>query len=105
MLKVAYPAKQVDLLVLSASSITLWTVLPDGGGVEPVFQREGQRHSDLGAFSLYSFQLFCVCVLICFSVLSVRTSWKRCQFLTRLIPVLLERLHDYNESNFRLTLR
>lgn len=44
----------------------MWTVLPDGGGVEPVFQREGQRHSDLGAFSLYSFHLFCVCVLICF---------------------------------------
>ena len=77
MLKVAYPAKQVDLVVLSASSIILWSVLPDGGGVEPVFQREGQRHSDLGAFSLYSFHLFCVCGLICFSVMSVRTSWKR----------------------------
>jgi hypothetical protein len=64
-LKVAYPAKQVDLVALSSSSIILWTVLPDGGGVEPVFQREGQRHSDFGAFSLYSVHLFCV---LCFNL-------------------------------------
>jgi hypothetical protein len=77
----------------------LWTVLPDGGGVEPVFQREGQRHSDLGAFLLYYLHLFCFCILF---FCEVGTPFREEMLIDNVLKsVLLERLQDYNESNSR----